>query len=171
MTPTKVNMLLGTFLFCAGWTIVTVTQNWLYVIAFMVLFMLGTFWFLLYAVEHVTLLRVISFFTPNTQVVKVMHYDHEVNHAIAYGDPHNVMKAHVSWYTHTGPIYLHPNGLVSGLSFISVWEPLDEDHKTAMHLTYDLLDFQTLLKMTKHELYDYRRQLARQLKLQDEHNL
>lgn len=89
-------------------------------------------------------MRLLAWLLPHHHVVRTMDHDGEVRYALAQGEWGQVLHAHMHWATELGGMHLHPNGLVTGVSYVYFWEPVDQDALSVMHLTYDCKDWHKL---------------------------
>lgn len=126
---------------------------------------LCVFLVLMLGIDTTTALHVLSWFLPRTQVVRTMDYDGEIHHVLAYGEHGDILTAHRYWATEIGAMKLYPNGYVAGIGFIYFWEPLNVEARSAMHLTYDCVDWSQLKHMTWNDVEEYRFNLKQQAKL------
>lgn len=116
-------------------------------------------------------LRMLSWCVPRTQLVRTMQKDGETIHMLAYGEPGHMLKAHIYWLPKIGQVYLHPNGYVSGVSYVYFWEPVNVHHAVSMHLTHDCADWDKLKHMNWGDREDYRLLLKSQTKLNHESHI
>lgn len=153
-------------------------------VGFFLPFMVSGHWALLWMIMHLlTILAILvcmdtrggliilNWIIPHTQVVCTMDSDGEVRHVLAYGEYGQVLHAHRYWLSEVGNMKLHPNGYVSGPSFVHFWEPIHPEQLVAMRLTYDSLDFDKLAKMHWLDRDDYRLMLQNQIKLSHESHI
>jgi len=153
-------------------------------VGFSVLLMVSFTWALVWIMVHLIMFLYLMFYTdtrsgltllsliiPRTHLVHTMDHDGEVRHVLAYGEPGQVLHAHRYWLSEIGEIQLHPNGYVSGPSYVYFWEPTDPNQLVAMHLTYDCIDWHKLGQMSWTHRDDYRQQLKSQIKLNHESHI
>lgn len=107
----------------------------------------------------------LTWMIPHTQCVRTMHHDGEIRYVLAYGEPGQVLHAHIYWLNQQAPLQLHPNGYVTGTSYVYFWEPVDLLALSHMHLTYDCEDLDKLKHMSWHAREEYRFTLKKQTKL------
>lgn len=110
-------------------------------------------------------LCLLSWLIPHTQVVRTLDHDGEVRYALAYGEPGEILTAHVCWLGQLGKMYLHENGYVQGVSYVYFWEPVNLDLKVQMHLTHNCRELDELKHMNWSDRDDYRLSLKDQTKL------
>jgi hypothetical protein len=110
-------------------------------------------------------LQALSWIIPHTQLVHTLDNDGEMRHALAYGEPGDILTAHVFWLGEIGKLYLHPNGYVQGASYVYFWEPVNTDDQIQMHLTYNCKELTQIQHMAWMDKEDYRLLLKTQTKL------